>query len=183
MQANQLRPWEPISQLRTWAPDEAYGNERSEECGQACIVMCLRYCSGVYTSAAYLHDLVHPAGSVVGTDWPEMQSTLRYMETASMLVQPAASDVRAVVEQSIDRGHPLIALRWFDHAGNMDSAGNPVLHFTCITGYTPTLIQQAGPWSGTMFTETDETFAGMYYPPSSGGGLLIVQRTRRLGDH
>lgn len=147
------------------------------------MVMCLRYCSGVYTSAAFLHDLVHPAGAVVGTTWDQMQSTLRYMETASMLVQPAVTDVRPVVVQAIDRGWPLIALRWFDHAGNLDSSGNPILHFTCITGYTPQVIQQAGPWSGTMFTEDDATFGGMYYPPSEGGGLLIVQRRRMLGDH
>lgn len=174
-----LGPWDVVVQNSTWAPDSAYTSERSEECGQACLVMCLRWASGIWTPAAYLHDLVHARGEAVGTTFDQLQATLAVMETHSIMHWPrTAADVRALVEASIAAGYPLIPLRWFSFAGNRDSSGNDLLHFTCIIGYTPTLIQQAGPWSGTLFTETDEEFMTMFY-----GGVLQVRRRRKLGDH
>lgn len=179
MQANRLEPWLTVAQNSTWAPDSSYTAERSEECGQACLVMAFKYCAGIWTPAAYLHDLVHQQGQVVGTTFEQLQETCRLMETHAELYAPREKvGIRALVEASIDLGYPLIPLRWFDHPGNVDSAGNDILHFTVITGYTPTLFQQAGPWSGTMFTETDEQFFEMYY-----GGILQIRRKRMLGDH
>src|SRR5438270_1892734 len=62
-----LRPFEVISQNRTWAPDETYANDRNEECFQACAVMVMRYCAGVWLSAAYLHDIIHAANEDLPT--------------------------------------------------------------------------------------------------------------------
>lgn len=168
-----LNPWTPINQSNTWAPTSAFEADRAMECGQACIVMCLKYCSGVWTSAAYLDQLVHDPGSPSATSLDEMVATFALMETRASISYPQDTlALRTLIKDEIDRGHPLIPLRYWDHPGNS------LLHFTVITGYSPTQIEQAGPGYGIMFAEDDATFWSMY-----AGALILVHRKRMLGDH
>lgn len=174
-----LQPWETVNQNTTWAPDEAYTAERSEECGQASIVAALRYATGVWTSAAFLHDLVHAKGAVVGTTIEEMVYTLGLMETHANVRYPSTmAAMRQLITNSISQGYSLIPLRWFGFPGNKDGEGNDILHFCNVTGYTPNNIQLGGVWSGLMFTESDDQFWNMY-----SGVVIVVHRKRMLGDH
>jgi len=158
--------------MNTWAPTPELQTDRAMECGQAVIVMCLKYCSGVWTSAAYLHDLVHP-GSSGGTSLDELVATFAIMETRATVSYPTSmNQIRTIAQKEINAGHPLIALRYWDHPGNS------LLHFTAITGYSPTQLEQAGPGYGMMFSEDDDTFWSMY-----AGALILVHRKRMLGDH
>lgn len=169
-----LGPWEAISQQTVWHDAPATQAELDHLCGETCIVMAMRWAAGIYTSAVYLHDKIWAPGQVEGTTIQQMQYLLKSQcETNTQLWYPQnPTELNARVQEMIGRGHCGIVLRYWDHPGN------DLLHFCVYIGYAPGILQLAGPWSGTLFTESIDTSHAMYYGP-----IIEVLRKRKLGDH
>lgn len=169
-----LNPFEAISQQTVWKGTATSQAELDELCGETSIVMCMRHCAGIWTSAVYLHDKIWPAGAVDGTTIAQMTMLLRdQCETNSAVLWPATEQELADdVCTAIADGYPVIALRYYGQP-----ASN-IYHYTVACGYDTANIVQAGPWSGTIYSESYARYHEMYVGP-----LIVVQRRRKLGDH
>jgi hypothetical protein len=168
-----LSPFYSVNQNTSWAPNDAAAYDRPYTCGPSSVVACMSSQSGVATSVAYLNQMIHTPGWQMTTTFAEMQYLLSRCETNSFLQWPGdRARYEEVIKYNVDRGYPLIPLRYFGYPGD------PYWHFVCVYGYGDGGQYIMDVWDGSYKHESWDRAWQMY----TRNGVLEVKRKRMLGD-
>lgn len=169
----ELRPWYFYSQLSDWTADGQPDEDADNNCGPESLAMCLAHLTDLELPADYIKDTMYGEGYTGYTDFEHAQNWLtRYARiTSGLLVTPDPAIAFEHIQAYVQRGHPCIALFWFDIGAQTGGHFSPI---QAVDTQART-VTRADPWTGAAEVMSFERWSRGYK-----GGILELHRRRAV---